>query len=356
MTAPEPRGVFAATDDPARLDVLADELVACAAQFEDLAGVMRARMSRITENARWTGKAADACREFCDGSWIGPEESGPRLRRIAAEVRTFANEIEKANGLLAQAAHMAANATALSNSIGEVPAHEHLQSATAEFLQEDRFAASAIRRQLEQSEPDWEKLRFKLDSVLAPVEVLGTDWWAYQLGRAATKPQQFAKEAGSFLESIHDIETRGPKQLREVTRQWEELGARVTTWVEDAPALVKFTAAHLPAFEAGTKILGGLGIVSDVGTLIKPEDSGTVGYVDRIAAVGNAGVGAAEILGASVSGGPVILTGTAVYLGGDFLYHHWKPFHNVCDDVGHGTVSLVKGGWHAVTSIGGLFG
>ena len=40
--------------------------------------------------------------------------------------------------------------------------------------------------------------------------------------------------------------------------------------------------------------------------------------------------------------GEVVMIGTGVYLAGDFLYHHWKPFHDIANDIGHGTVKVVK--------------
>jgi hypothetical protein len=49
--------------------------------------------------------------------------------------------------------------------------------------------------------------------------------------------------------------------------------------------------------------------------------------------------------------GEVVLVGSGLYLGGDYLYHHWQPFHDVCNDVGHATASVAKGIWHGVTSI-----
>jgi hypothetical protein len=36
------------------------------------------------------------------------------------------------------------------------------------------------------------------------------------------------------------------------------------------------------------------------------------------------------------------MIGTGVYLAGDFLYHHWTPFRDVANDIGHGTVRAVK--------------
>jgi hypothetical protein len=61
--------------------------------------------------------------------------------------------------------------------------------------------------------------------------------------------------------------------------------------------------------------------------------------------------------------GEVMLAASGVYLAGDFLYHHWTPFHDVADDVGHATVTVADGighaarsAWHSVTStIGSWF-
>lgn len=55
--------------------------------------------------------------------------------------------------------------------------------------------------------------------------------------------------------------------------------------------------------------------------------------------------------------GEVVMVGTGVCLAGDFLYHHWKPFHDVSNDVGHATVTAAKdvghgakSAWHKVSS------
>ena len=61
--------------------------------------------------------------------------------------------------------------------------------------------------------------------------------------------------------------------------------------------------------------------------------------------------------------GEVVMVGTGVYLAGDYLYHHWTPFRNVSNDVGHATVTAAKAvgsgvatGWKATTSfVGSLF-
>ena len=38
--------------------------------------------------------------------------------------------------------------------------------------------------------------------------------------------------------------------------------------------------------------------------------------------------------------GEVALAATGMYLAGDYLYHHWAPFHDVADEVGHATVKV----------------
>jgi hypothetical protein len=94
-----------------------------------------------------------------------------------------------------------------------------------------------------------------------------------------------------------------------------------------------------------------------------------MGNVDRGVAVANAGLVGADLAGVELADvsllgvpgvGEAALIGTGVYLGGDYLYHHWKPFHDVCNDVGHGTVAAVDDVGHGVSSaakaVGGWLG
>ncbi|MDQ2797909.1 MAG: hypothetical protein M3Y06_12255, partial [Actinomycetota bacterium] len=114
-------------------------------------------------------------------------------------------------------------------------------------------------------------------------------------------------------------------------------------------------ASELSLFTKGmtglTSALGVTAIAGDVFTIISPEDSGALGWVDRGAAATNAAlVGTDLAMTAGVFGaeatipvaGEVLMVGTAAYLAGDYLYHHWAPFKNVCDTVADTTVSVVK--------------
>jgi hypothetical protein len=57
--------------------------------------------------------------------------------------------------------------------------------------------------------------------------------------------------------------------------------------------------------------------------------------------------------------GEVALAATGMYLAGNYLYHHWTPFHDVADEVGHAAVHVAdeaRSTWHSVTSaIGSWF-
>ena len=64
-------------------------------------------------------------------------------------------------------------------------------------------------------------------------------------------------------------------------------------------------------------------------------------FVDRVAAGANLIASAAKgytfltSLNAATDEipgvGEAVIIGSGVYLGGDFLYHHWSPFRNVAD-------------------------
>jgi hypothetical protein len=104
-----------------------------------------------------------------------------------------------------------------------------------------------------------------------------------------------------------------------------------------------------PVFETAGKVLGPVAILGDVGTLIEPggnsvaEDS-----ANRVAALGN-GVSTLIVLNAATDeipvAGEVVMIGTGLYLGGDWLYNHWSPFHDAMDDAGHG----ISTAYHATT-------
>lgn len=93
-----------------------------------------------------------------------------------------------------------------------------------------------------------------------------------------------------------------------------------------------------------------------------------MGWVDRGAATVNAGFLTADLVGAdlvmdAIPGvGEIAIAATGIYLAGDYFYHHWTPFHDVANDIGHATVHAADdlghdagAAWHSITSVGSWF-
>jgi len=118
-------------------------------------------------------------------------------------------------------------------------------------------------------------------------------------------------------------------------------------WLSDT-ALLRGVS---PVLEGLAKVTGPTAIVGDLAVAVAPPDEGAMGWVDRGAAVTNGGLIAADLaLGGIPVVGEVAIVATGVYLGGNYLYHHWTPFHDLCDTVGNTTVSVAKDVGHAVGS------
>ena len=190
---------------------------------------------------------------------------------------------------------------------------------------------------------------------------------------SAELAEEFAKDLPELMSS----------KFGEVVAPWmSALSKGATTETELAGALREFTGDYTAigglntawkaggeAAQADSRLLGGvaagsdvLAIVGDYYTEVKPEDAGAMAVVDRGVAGVNAAAagvdGAYAVAGLFVGTtfevpvlGEAVLVGTGPYLGADYLYHHWTPFRDVANDVGHAVVSTAKGAWHDVTSI-----
>ncbi len=161
-------------------------------------------------------------------------------------------------------------------------------------------------------------------------------------------------------------------------------GADVKAMVKDGGLTKTLEALKVPG-ETAAKIsrvagpgLGVLGMAADVDTFIHPGthaegySTGEI-WANRGASAVNfastAAVLSAPLLeeggtlaminaGADwIPGvGEVVMVGTGLYLAGDYLYHHWKPFKHVVDGTVHkvenaakDTWGAAKSAWHAVT-------
>jgi hypothetical protein len=143
----------------------------------------------------------------------------------------------------------------------------------------------------------------------------------------------------------------------------QETGTKVDAWYAFAPRGLGKAADWISGVRGASAALGAVGILGDVTDILSPQDAGTMGWADRGVAVTNAGFLTADLVGAdlvmdAIPGvGEVAIAATGLYLAGDFLYHHWTPFHDVAHDIGHATVTSIRGigheaasAWHSVTS------
>jgi hypothetical protein len=178
------------------------------------------------------------------------------------------------------------------------------------------------------------------------------------------------------------------EKLIEAGEKADRTGAMADAFEAFAPGWLRAAAGSISEIRGLSYGLTGLGLVADASGLISPQDHGVMATVDRLAAgsnaaglmlqqgierglvtfrpatVGGAGAGGAEasaeavaeggaeasevvdgglvVLNASMDwipvAGEVVIISTGVYLAGDFLYHHWGPFHDVANAVGHATV------------------
>jgi hypothetical protein len=143
----------------------------------------------------------------------------------------------------------------------------------------------------------------------------------------------------------------------------QETGTKVDAWYAFAPRVLDKAADWISGVRGASAALGAVGILGDVTDLLSPQDAGTMGWADRGVAATNAGFLTADLVGAdlvmdAIPGvGEVAIAATGLYLAGDFLYHHWTPFHDVARDIGHATVTAADdigheaaSAWHTITS------
>jgi hypothetical protein len=319
----------------------------------------------------------------------------PALRSVAGTAETlqaatshWADQLSgfqaEADALERQAARAAEQQQALQVRQAALPPgsqvlSKDLESASAAVSGIDRQARELHERYLEaaaRSAEDikpkslWERtepVRTVLEAVLAPFDIVAADHWVSALEKVAAVPSEWLAEAGQRLDEIEAAMRAGGSQvdaLIEGGRLLESTGGKLDAWYAFAPGWLKTAAGSLAEIRGLSYTLGGLGLLADAGTVISPQDSGTLGNADRLVAGTNGLLITLDLAtGELPVVGEITLAATGMYLAGDFLYHHFTPFHDVADDVGHATVKVTDGlvhgaksAWHSVTStIGSWF-
>jgi len=319
----------------------------------------------------------------------------PALRSVAGTADTlqaatsqWADQLSgfqaEADALERQAARAAENQQALQVRQAGLPPgspalSKDLEAASAAVSGIERQARDLHERYLEAAAKTaedikpknlWERtepVRTVLEAVLAPFDIVAADHWVSALEKVAAVPSEWLAEAGQRLDEIETAMRGGESQVDGLIgagRLLESTGGKLDAWYAFAPGWLKTAAGSLAEIRGLSYTLGGLGLIADAGTVISPQDSGALGTADRLAAGTNGLLITLDLAtGELPVVGQVALAATGMYLAGDYLYHHWTPFHDVADEVGHATVKVTDGlvhgaksAWHSVTStIGSWF-
>jgi hypothetical protein len=224
----------------------------------------------------------------------------------------------------------------------------------------DQYEAAAKRMASQLDTPGvWERsepYRKVLEGFLAPFDMAGADFWAATVKRLASVGEEWVDDFGAKVDAAQDGALDGVnivEELKALGNEAELLGTRIDAWWAFAPKWLSTAAGNLSEIEGFSRVMGGLGIVADAGTLISPQDSGTMGDVDRAVALVNGGLLVADLAMASLPVvGEVAIAVTGAYLAGDWAYHHFKPFRDVADDVGHAVVHSAVAVAHAAEDVG----
>lgn len=319
----------------------------------------------------------------------------PALRSVASTADTlqeatsrWADQLSsfqaEADALERQAARAAENQQALQVRQAGLPPgsqvlSKDLEAASAAVTGIERQAWDLRERYLEAAAKTaedikpknlWERtepVRTVLEAVLAPFDIVVADHWIGLLEKAAGQPAEWVAELDVQISEVGTAMRAGKSPvdaLIQVAEAAESTGGKLDAWDAFAPAWLKTAAGRLAEIKGTSYALSGLGLVADAGTLISPQDKGAMGVADRTIAGVN---GTLIVLNMTMDEIPVVgevtLAATGIYLAGDFLYHHFTPFHDVASEVGHATVKVTDGlvhgaksAWHSVTStIGSWF-
>jgi uncharacterized protein YukE len=360
--------------DPASLYRLADALDTYATAVLTLGDDTLSTTAGIRSKADWSGAAADTYTEFTGTTSGGIKGIQPHLTSIASSVRTYADALDAAQKKV-QAAITAANKASQSGS-GDAQAQIAAAQQVAAQARSDVDAAGAKaggevdddKSGLEKFFEVIEPYRQANEWIHVPLDAVGEPLAKDILKLLHTGP----KPLESTIDELKDaLREQFADQVSSVAHDFDHGDASMDD-VEDAFAKYfvdtkgidedLVNAGHsLAGWKGGFRVLGGLAVLGDAATVFDPEDKGAMGWVDRSAAGVNAaavgtGIGydllAANSLDEVPVVGEVVMVadvGTGVYLAGDFLYHHFKPFHNVCNAVGGGVASAADATAHGVS-------
>lgn len=352
--------------DPQALLRLAGELDTHAGTVGQLSSDSATYSEQAKANANWSGSAADAYTGFTDGVSQGVAGIPAPLSNVANAIRAYAGVLKDAQSRIGSAQKATGDAVATAEADAKAAAGE-LQQSSAETKTVLEQAVEDLSKVWEKSEP----VRGFIEKLHAPWDALGAD----------SALEALLKKGESITEAVADWQKEMPGEVDEWwsdvsslahdadngLASWEDVASmaeRFTTKVGAAEAFTEQWASDTSwvgtataVGDVASKVLGGTAVIGDIGTIIHPQDTGVMGNVDRAAAGVNGALVIANMATDEIPVvGEVTMIGTGVYLGGDYLYHHWPWFHNTANTVGHAVASAATTTAHAVGSAASTVG
>lgn len=378
-----------------------------------VSGLAASARSARGETTGWTGAAADKFGGFADRVERLGSRSAEPIGRTATTVEGYADDLDTAQRAITAAKARYDSANAAANAIRDrVNANpqrtqEQVDAAEQEIAGHRSTAQAAINdatkawssynaaaqraagqltavAEAEKGEADasWlegligagEGVRTWNDRFHAAWEGSGLGAWLGHLAKLGTKG---AAETEKLLAELK--QTRQGQQIvvdfvKSALARGEKVAPAVLAEAQQAAKDLGGTKDLLETLQSGARsaqalqrlegVLKGVdatGLAGDALTIIDPEDKGAMGWVDRGAAGVNGALLAANMTMDEIPGvGEVVMAGTGAYLAGDYLYHHWQPFHDACDyvgghvadfavDTGHAVADVASGTAHAVS-------
>lgn len=362
--------------NPGALLGLADQLDQHGSTMAQVAGDTGNTASTVRSQAQWQGDGADAYTAFANGIRNGSARIQPSLSTVSGAIRSYATTLQAAQQKVAQASASAQQASSNNDQAGVDSAKSDAAAANKAVEDSGNEAAGKLGAVEEQLNKVWEgsePVRAWIEKLHAPWDVVDTDKWldmALQKGESTTEAlakwtEEMPEHIGNWWKELSPLAHDAENGLISWD-QVEAAAANVGTKVDAAKAFTQQWAQDVkwvaPATTAGKVLsygMGAAGGVGDLGTVISPEDKGVMGNVDRTAAGVNGALLIANMATDEIPvAGEVTMAATGIYLGGDYLYHHWGAFHDACNTVGHGVATAGKAvghaassAWHAVTSL-----
>ena len=329
---------------------------------------LRALQATFPPALRNTASAAEALHAAAS-SWAN-QLSGFQAEADALE-RQAASAATQQQALLARQTTLPPGSTILTADVETAAATvTGIQQQAQELHQRYLAAASKTAAETDAHSGLWgstEPVRTVLEAVLAPLDIVAADHWVSALEKVAGVPSEWVKQVDESIADINKLVSAGKSPTEEIiaaANLAERTGGKLDAWDAFAPGWLKAAAGSIAEIRGLSYTLSGLGLFADAGTIISPQDQGAIGLADRGVAVVNGALITADLVMAEIPGvGEVAIVATGLYLAGDFLYHHWTPFRDVANDVGHATVKaadeaghVASSAWHSVTStIGSWF-